>query len=364
MKKNAEIANVKDSLSLINIDDLPTIVSAQVGKLNELDDKVRRAMSSAKNANAKANSAHNLKVGWFNKGDVIESLQTSGMTLAEALVDSTAAQKVSFEFQTQLAEISKFLFGLGVTNIALNRSVVQQLEIKLSGKSHEKLTKLAQREIVNVVKQLKAQEDILVKQENLSKKVKLHDDQLKYQIDKDRQHDDLLKSQIEKDEHLDDQLKIHAKKDKQHEEQLKIQIEKDKQHDSQLKIQAEKNRQLDDQLNIHAEKDKQLGEQIDSIFKSNNQINELLNKHIENELKRQLELQKDTEFISLKLLELSNKNSSQTSIIDENKNEIRELNDLINSSLWHVRKQTIASIAVSATSFFGTIALFVFIILK
>ena len=70
---------------------------------------------------------------------------------------------MSFEYQKKLGEITKYLFGLGVTNIAMNRSVVRELELKLQGASAEELDEFARRELLGVVKQLKAQEDIMKK---------------------------------------------------------------------------------------------------------------------------------------------------------------------------------------------------------
>ena len=82
--------------------------------------------------------------------------------MAQAIVMGAKAQKVAFEFQTKLAEITKFLFNLGISNIVYNRMVVRELELRLSGASKEKISELARKELTTVVKQLKDQEDMYV----------------------------------------------------------------------------------------------------------------------------------------------------------------------------------------------------------
>ena len=60
---------------------------------------------------------------------------------------------------SEITEI--YLFGLGVSNLAMNRSVVRGVEMRLKGASEEELDELARQEILGVVRQLKAQEDIM-----------------------------------------------------------------------------------------------------------------------------------------------------------------------------------------------------------
>lgn len=109
-----------------------------------------------------------------------------------AQICSAEAQEVSFTYQQKLAEMTKFLFALGVSNIAMNRSIVRELELKLKGASEEELDELARREIISVVKQLKAQEDIMKKQSDLSDKVRIHESRINELTDKHTEHTDRI----------------------------------------------------------------------------------------------------------------------------------------------------------------------------
>lgn len=142
---------------------LPEIVTGEIEKLNELSKSVQIATRMAEDSKKAAKLAYSKSAGWGKKKEAIEELQKAQLALAESNESNVKAQKVSFEFQQKLAETSKFLFGLGVLNIANNRSVVRQIELSLKGASQKKISELARQEFKNVIKQLKAQEDILVK---------------------------------------------------------------------------------------------------------------------------------------------------------------------------------------------------------
>lgn len=144
---------------------LPGLLQGQISKLNELDASVTKAIKAAESAKSAADSAAQKSAGMFQKKAAIEELQKASLDLAGAVIQGADAQRLSFEFQQKLAEISKFLFGLGVSNIAANRMVVRELELKLNGASKQQLSDLARQELIGVVKQLKDQEDIMVRQE-------------------------------------------------------------------------------------------------------------------------------------------------------------------------------------------------------
>ncbi|WP_132470456.1 hypothetical protein [Novosphingobium sp. ST904] len=87
----------------------------------------------------------------------------------------THAQKISFDFQARLAEVTKYLFKLGVGNIAATRIVVRELEMRLHGASDEELSDLARQEVLSVIRQLKEQEDLLWKQKKMNEVLREHD---------------------------------------------------------------------------------------------------------------------------------------------------------------------------------------------
>lgn len=185
---------IESVVSGYNEKDLPILIHGQIEKLNKLDQSVKKAIAAAEKAKDSAKDAKDKSAGLFKKKAAIEELQSAGMKLAEAVQLGAEAQKISFEFQTKLAEITKYLFGLGVSNIASNRSVVRELEMRLRGASQEELSELAQQELITVVKQLKEQEDILRKQENISKTLKIHDERLKVQSQKNQRIDERLQA--------------------------------------------------------------------------------------------------------------------------------------------------------------------------
>lgn len=171
---------------------LPELIQAQIGKLNELDEGVKKALADAKLAETSARKARQQSAdrGFFtdNKKAAIEELQRAGIALADAVTSGTKAQKLSFEMQKRLAEITKYLFTLGVSNIAANRTVVRELEMRLRSASEEELSELARTEVLSVIKQLKEQEDLLRKQDQMGRTLSGHDTKISHLL---AQTDDL-----------------------------------------------------------------------------------------------------------------------------------------------------------------------------
>jgi DNA-binding ferritin-like protein (Dps family) len=207
-----------------------------VKKLNELAKTVKKALDAAKKAEDAADKVQDRTVTfWGGRKEAIEELQTASVSIADSVASNAEAQKVSFEFQTKLAEITKYLFGLGVSNIASNRIVVRELELRLNGASKEELSELARQEMLMVIKQLKDQEDILIKQEELAKNVKGHENR--------------LKSQSEKYKILEDELQDLKEAVRKNESKMAT-IAKDKKHQiQQLKNLIARYDLLDEQIN-------------------------------------------------------------------------------------------------------------------
>jgi len=260
----------KESLQIaVSESELPEVISTQVKKLNDLQKKVDESFALAEKAKSSAETAYYRSAGIIGRKGTIESLQSSGKDQATALYEMAEAQKLSFENQQKLAEITKFLFAMGVTNIAMNRSVVRELELKLQGASKEKLSKLAKEEIITVVRQLKAQEDILKKQANMEETVRDHtkklaqhekmgearDQRLDAQADKVAEYGRRLDEQADKDTELNQRLDVQAEKDIEHDRRLNEQVAKDAEHDKRLEEQAAKDQEHDALLAKQAKKD-------------------------------------------------------------------------------------------------------------
>ncbi|WP_454693188.1 hypothetical protein [Achromobacter aegrifaciens] len=198
MTDHLQTRNASESKEILLVDDerrLPELIHGQIGKLNELDAGVKKALEAAAKAEERAKMAREMSAGrgFFTdkKRDAIEGLQEAGVELAGAVQLGTQAQKLSFEFQTRLAEITKYLFTLGVGNIAANRTVVRELEMRLRGASEEELSELARQEVMSVIRQLKEQEDLLRKQEKMKEAIRAHDVKISHLL---AQADDLTLS--------------------------------------------------------------------------------------------------------------------------------------------------------------------------
>lgn len=211
-------------------------IEGQVEKLNELSNVIEKAIEAAENAKESAERAKNKSAGFGKKKTAIEELQSAGVALAEAVQEEAEAQKVSFEFQRKLAEISKYLFGLGVSNIASNRFVARELEMKLKGASQRKLSELAQQEIMNVVKQLKEQEDILLQLQNIFKVLKSHDEGLEAQSCKILEIDEKLQAQAETAKRYGDQLAALRLKNNDLAEQVKNNLKVIKEQEAKINL--------------------------------------------------------------------------------------------------------------------------------
>ena len=245
--------------------DLPLIITGQVQKLDALSKSVEKALEAADTAKKYASSAGGLSAGIFKKKSAIEGLQTSGSNIADAVQAGAEAQKISFEFQTKLAEITKYLFKLGTLNIASNRSVVRELELRLSGASKEKLSQLAKQELILVVRQLKEQEDVMRKQLEMSKIVKSHNEKIIAQEEIDKMHSEQLKLQSEMDRMLDEKIKAQDEVDKMHTEQIRIQVETDKMHAEQIRLQGEMDKILESKILAQEDADKRHTKQIEEL---------------------------------------------------------------------------------------------------
>ena len=168
----------------ISIEQLPTIIGDTYKNITEVDRKISNAVSKSEEAKALADIASKKEAGWSffggDKKEAIEALQSAAISQANALSDSVDANKQLFENQKKMSDALRYLFGLGVANMAANRTVVRELELKLQNASKEELSELARQEITNVILQLRAQEDMQYKLENHNRILREH----KGEIDK------------------------------------------------------------------------------------------------------------------------------------------------------------------------------------
>lgn len=208
-----ERCNELDVDITISTSDLPAVIGSQVDKIKILGKSMQKAINSAENSKKSAEFA-NKKIGWFNRGtkEAVEQLQSSGRELATAVQNSAEALQHSFEFQKELANVSKYLFGLGAWNLAQNRTVVRELELKMKNATEEDISELARQELNNVIIQLKAQEDILHKQQEFNSRLRDFDQELKIFLDAVNDTEKKVKVQNEKLSELENSIRIYEEK--------------------------------------------------------------------------------------------------------------------------------------------------------
>lgn len=170
---------------LVNIDtseyteeNLSDLITTRIDALNDLEKHILEAEEAADAAIKEADDVKNgiIDYGIFwdsiDTDRAIEKLQNAVISTAKALEESSDAHKKTFEYQKRLTNISYGLFRLGVTNIAYNRSLVREIELRLKGASEKEISELARNELVRVVTQLKEQEDLQKKLARLKEEVK------------------------------------------------------------------------------------------------------------------------------------------------------------------------------------------------
>lgn len=152
--------------------DVPSLIQDQFSIMSDLKKNLDVVKQKAIEADIKAQRAKDQKTGLFKMKGTIESIQETQISLSEATMQNALALEKTFEYQKRLADVTKYLFDLGVTNITMNRCVVHELEMRLNNASEEEIDDMTRNELKNVIKQLKAQEDISKKQSDLSIKLK------------------------------------------------------------------------------------------------------------------------------------------------------------------------------------------------
>ena len=182
----AEVHDAEPGIDqLVNIDtseyteaDLSDLITTRIDALNDLEEHILEAEEAADAAIKEADDVKNgiIDYGIFwdslDTDKAIEKLQNAVISTAKALEESSDAHKKTFEYQKRLTNISYGLFRLGATNIAHNRSLVREIELRLKGASEKEISELARNELVRVVTQLKEQEDLQKKLARLNDEVK------------------------------------------------------------------------------------------------------------------------------------------------------------------------------------------------
>lgn len=220
--------NVK--IKKIDQSQLPEIIHNQFSELRELKRNVDIATQMAQTAQNSAKEAKMKSLGILQKKEAIASIQSATVDIAEAQISQAQAQKISFEYQQKLGEITRYLFDLGVSNIVNNRTVVEEIKKKMEKASEEEMDEIEKQELGNLLKQLKTQEDFMINQQKISYQVKDHNEKL---IEKTK-----------KDEIQDKEIALQEAKDQEHDRLLAERMRKDEIQDKEIARQGEEAKEL------------------------------------------------------------------------------------------------------------------------
>lgn len=301
----------------LNVKEVPDIIHKKFSSLEELKLNVKKACEKAEEAKKSADEAKKHSVGLFQKKGAIEALQTVTSDLAEAQILTVEAQKLSFEYHQKVTELTAYLFKLGVSSIAINRSVVRELELKLKGASQETLDEFARKEIMEVVRQLKEQEDLMNKHNELSNKVR-------FNREKTIEHDKLFEEKHRIDTLQSEEISRQVEKGKKLEKRIDARVEKDKSQDKEIARQAEMDEKLKKRIDARVEKDKNQDEEIARQMVKTQELEKQVNQLIDDNLEKDeyiKELQKNCTELSVRITE------NERLLNDTNANLLERLNE-------------------------------------
>lgn len=165
---------VMDAVNVkLSVEDMPSVVQKSVVGLIEVEKKVNYALKKANEAKESAfsNSSQKVRLVFGHKKN-IESINEVLCDVAEATGELADAQTIILDYMRKLSEVTKYLFQLGVSNIAANRAVVHELEKQLGAAKTGELSPYARQELLATIAQLKSQQDFMDKQDKTYTEVK------------------------------------------------------------------------------------------------------------------------------------------------------------------------------------------------
>lgn len=339
---------MKNTLS-IEIDEkqIPSVIQESFAMLADLKNEMEQAAKKAEEAVNSANKAKNTKVGAISSNKKpIEALQAATVDLADAISTNIEADELSFKYQQTLSEITKYLFALGVSSIAKNRSIVKELQLKLENASEEELDEMALKEVTAVIEQLKAQQDTEIKCENLRKRVGEHDITLKNLEQEHITYRNKLKSEITKctaelseaDTKLDHKINDYRNKlfaiNKEVDGKIKDCVNHLSESDKTLE------NKIKDSAKALSEEDKRLENKIDNCTNTLSATDKDLERKIE-DCKKQLSDVNNALESKIKDCknQLSNANNALESKIEDCKKQLSDVNNALESKIEDCKKQ-------------------------
>ena len=270
--RNPHLLPVKDA-SKISPAEIPAYIKKSVAELQLLAQKISEAKSAGDAASRAAEEAggKTASFAWYEDADkereVISALQASGIAQANAVATFSEAQKIMFEYLSDVAKILRGLFVLGCKSIAANRAVVHGIEECLNGGSLERLDELAQHELESLMIELNEQRDILDRQQALGATQEEHDTRISKNADgisenkgsierlskADREQRDLIKKNFEEDRRRDELIRSNIEADRKQDKLIQQNFEEDQRRDELIKQNFEADKKRDELIKKNSE---------------------------------------------------------------------------------------------------------------
>ena len=115
------------------IQQVPVHVGRCIDDLTAIQKKVNSAVDKAEKSKKASQKAKSITLHWWKIGDkakAIEALQDAMMDVSDVQGDQAEAIQLMLNYQQNLSKVMQFLLQLGVANIAANRTVVREVEIR------------------------------------------------------------------------------------------------------------------------------------------------------------------------------------------------------------------------------------------
>ena len=338
-------------------------VTGDIGKIQELSEKVSKSEAASKAARAKvkkakakaeaaAEKADNLKeVKFGKKKAAIEELQATvrdmsnaqseavdaQFVLAKAEKQASEALRISFECQSKLGEMAKAMVQYSVSNVAHSRIVVRELEARLNGANREELSDLARQELESVCAEIQRQQDIMAKQEQLFHEVHEHDKQLVRVREENEGRDQAIAAQVQKSVDIVQRLAAQAVRVNEQQKILYTHQEKNAEHDRRLDEGEQRDARQDELLKQHSQTDQEHAQMIAASIEHDARQDELIAENMEQDARQDQQIAENLEQDARQdqqLAQHAEKDAEHDSLIAE----LREENQVLRANIDDLRR--------------------------
>lgn len=213
-KEQELVENVGQYANLIekiDLSELPNIIDSQVERIEILGDKIKDAMDAAEAAKNVADEAEKIPAKIGHRRKAIKKLQEVGQRSAEAIGETVDAVKLSFEYERQLGEISKFLLAIAACSAVHTDRAIERINSAIQNRPANKpLNDVARERLQQIIDQMTVQGDTIKKQEALAQEMKEKDakdeeqtKQIKEMAEDDDRQDALIEDLQKKIDYLE-----------------------------------------------------------------------------------------------------------------------------------------------------------------